>query len=138
MQKIMQIGALKKRWLLGLFILRVAIDGFNVAISMLIQLGLTAALAGHTGMLIGVFAGMLAATVVYTGLYWLSGVVMERLKRRLSVAVARALMASFLAGDAQDVPDAGVATNLLITDTQNVMQFLDSGVLPLVRFWHDS
>ncbi len=98
MQKIMQIGALKKRWLLGLFILRVAIDGFNVAISMLIQLGLTAALAGHTGMLIGVFAGMLAATVVYTGLYWLSGVVMERLKRRLSVAVARALMASFLAG----------------------------------------
>ena len=134
MQTIMQIGALKKRWLLGLFILRVAIDGFNVAISMLIQLGLTAALAGHTGMLIGVFAGMLGATVVYTGLYWLSGVVMERLKRRLSVAVARALMASFLAGDAQDAPDAGVATNLLITDTQNVMQFLDSGVLPLVDF----
>ncbi len=27
-----------------------------------------------------------------------------------------------------------MATNLLITDTQNVMQFLDSGVLPLVDF----
>ncbi|WLV77050.1 ABC transporter ATP-binding protein [Lacticaseibacillus parahuelsenbergensis] len=134
MQTIFQIGSIKKRWLLGLPSLRVAVDGFNVAISMLIQLGLIAALAGQVGLLLGIFGGMLSASVVYTGVYWLSGVVVERLKRRLSLAIATALVSSFLGGKADEAPDSGLATNLLVTDTQNIMQFLDTGVLPLVDF----
>ncbi|TLF37394.1 ABC transporter ATP-binding protein [Lacticaseibacillus zeae] len=134
MQTIFQIGSIKKRWLLGLLGLRVAVDGFNVAISMLIQLGLTAALAGQVGLLLGIFGGMLGASVVYTGVYWLSGVVVERLKRRLSLAIATALVSGFLGGKADEAPDSGLATNLLVTDTQNIMQFLDTGVLPLVDF----
>lgn len=134
MQAIFQIGSIKKRWLLGLLGLRVAVDGFNVAISILIQLGLTAALAGRVGLLLGIFGGMLGASVVYTGVYWLSGVVVERLKRRLSIAIATALVSGFLAGKVDEAPDSGLATNLLVTDTQNIMQFLDTGILPLVDF----
>ena len=53
------------------------IDGFNVLISMLIQLGLTVALSGQVNLLVAIFAGMLASAVVYTGIYFLSGVVTE-------------------------------------------------------------
>ncbi|NLT80641.1 MAG: ABC transporter ATP-binding protein [Lactobacillus paracasei subsp. paracasei] len=134
MQTILRITSIRYRWLLGLLTLRVLIDGFNVLISMLIQLGLTVALSGQVNLLVAIFAGMLAAAVVYTGIYFLSGVVTERLKRRVSGDIATALMANFLQDDATQVPDNGTATNLIVTDTQHIMQFLDAGVLPLVDF----
>ncbi len=64
----------------------------------------------------------------------MAGVVTERLKRRVSGDIATALMANFLQDDATQVPDNGTATNLIVTDTQHIMQFLDAGVLPLVDF----
>ena len=134
MQTILRITSIRYRWLLGLLTLRVLIDGFNVLISMLIQLGLTVALSGQVNLLVAIFAGMLAAAVVYTGIYFLSGVVTERLKRRVSGDIATALMANFLQDDATQVPDNGTATNLIVTDTQHIMQFLDAGVLPMVDF----
>ena len=134
MQTILRITSIRYRWLLGLLTLRVLIDGFNVLISMLIQLGLTVALSGQVNLLVAIFAGMLAAAVVYTGIYFLSGVVTERLKRRVSGDIATALMANFLQDDATQVHDNGTATNLIVTDTQHIMQFLDAGVLPLVDF----
>ncbi|RND47544.1 hypothetical protein FAM18110_01887 [Lacticaseibacillus paracasei] len=127
MQTILRITSIRYRWLLGLLTLRVLIDGFNVLISMLIQLGLTVALSGQVNLLVAIFAGMLAAAVVYTGIYFLSGVVTERLKRRVSGDIATALMANFLQDDATQVPDNGTATNLIVTDTQHIMQFLDAG-----------
>ncbi len=70
MQTILRITSIRYRWLLGLLTLRVLIDGFNVLISMLIQLGLTVALSGQVNLLVAIFAGMLAAAVVYTGIYF--------------------------------------------------------------------
>lgn len=59
MQTILRITSIRYRLLLGLLTLRVLIDGFNVLISMLIQLGLTVALSGQVNLLVAIFAGML-------------------------------------------------------------------------------
>ena len=95
MQTILRITSIRYRWLLGLLTLRVLIDGFNVLISMLIQLWFDRC-TFRTGQLA---CRPFCWDVSGSGcLHWdlfLSGVVTERLKRRVSGDIATALMANF-------------------------------------------
>ncbi|SYW14179.1 ATP-binding cassette domain-containing protein [Oenococcus oeni] len=134
MKNLTALNFFPKKKLLLLFVLRLLLNGFNVFISILIQVGLTFVIQKRISHLFTIFFVMIFGSVIYTFLFFLSGYILELVKKELSKKMSFALVTGYLYEPQSKPISKGEAVNLLVSDVQNLIQYLEFGLLPLFDF----
>lgn len=112
---------------------KVYINGFNVFISIMLQLGVALALNHQAARLIKILMILIVASLGYAFIYYAYSMYSERLRKRVVEDVSQRLLASSLQNiDPQT--DNGTMVNLINQDADNVANYFMLGIMPAVDF----
>lgn len=127
------VTGLLKRGLLALILLsRAVLAAFNVIISVLIQAALTQSMRRDYAGLIWSIGLMLLSAVGYVLVFYLAARLLEAAKRDMNLRLADQIAGSYLRSGNE--LSTGQATNLLMQDSQNLIQYFQYAFLPVVDF----
>lgn len=124
-------GLLKTSLLLRILLSRAVLAVSNVVISILIQLALTQSLRrNYLGLSLNIGL-MLLSALGYVAVFYLTARLLEAAKRDMNLRLADQIARGYLYGGHMTT---GQATNLLMQDSQNLIQYFQYALLPVVDF----
>ncbi|WP_155286762.1 ATP-binding cassette domain-containing protein [Lacticaseibacillus zhaodongensis] len=124
----------ERKTLVLIYLSRAVLAGFNVAISVMIQISLTQSLQHEFQQLVVSVLLMMLAAILYLCVYYASAKLLESAKRQMNVSLAKGVALEYLSNGGTAELTKGHATNLLMQDSQNVVQYFQYALLPLVDF----
>lgn len=124
---------INKKSLTLLLLTHIIISGFNVFISYLLQVGISAASSGHFEKIMHTLVWMILGVVIYIAFYLYSALLLEKICQKLSATLSNRLLKQFLS-QSDDQTSTGKVLNLINEDVAIFSASLTTGLLPLLDF----
>lgn len=120
---------------LWLVLSKLYMSGFNLFVSIMIQVGITIAFGKNIFQLWYVWAALIAGSVVYGIIYFNYSMLLEKTKKHVSETVSLKLMNNVISSSQRQEVKEGELVNLINQDAETIANYLYSGVSPLFDFF---
>lgn len=117
-----------------LILSKLFMSGFNLFVSIMIQVGIAIAMQREGTRLWGVLIALILGSLLYGLIFYKYSMLMESIKKHISETVSLKLMRGFLNyQNSKDIKE-GELVNLVNQDAETIANYLYSGVSPLFDF----
>ncbi|WP_367369758.1 hypothetical protein [Pediococcus parvulus] len=120
---------------LWLVLSKLYMSGFNLFVSIMIQVRITIAFGKNIFQLWYVWAALIAGSVVYGIIYFNYSMLLEKTKKHVSETVSLKLMNNVISSSQRQEVKEGELVNLINQDAETIANYLYSGVSPLFDFF---
>ncbi|RXI75814.1 ABC transporter transmembrane domain-containing protein [Levilactobacillus suantsaii] len=124
---------IKWREVSGLILGKLLLNNFNLFVSLMLQVGIGYALNRNSKRLWGILVVLISGSIAYAVIYYGTSIIFTRVHQRTSQEISERLIHKEL-NDRKSNSSFGKFINLVSLDVQNVSDFLESGIVPLIDF----
>ncbi|QCZ47169.1 ATP-binding cassette domain-containing protein [Levilactobacillus brevis] len=124
---------IKLREISGLLFGKLFLNNFNLFVSLMLQIGIGYALDRSPSKLWEILVVLIAGSIAYGFIYYGVSIIFTRVHQRTSQEVSERLIYKEL-NNRKSSSSFGKFVNLVSLDAQNVADFLESGIVPLIDF----
>lgn len=111
--------------------LKIFLSGFNMLVSLMIQIGLESIYGRKNNYLFFILTGLIIGSVIYSLCYYQNSVLLEKTKKKIMEKISLELMESYLKSEGNGKIHSGEILNLINEDTEIIGDYLLYGLFPM-------